>query len=150
MQSSAPDDGRKHRPKHVELTWNNKLIYIVHLVGYFHSCVTMHGFMNVKFWNCCRQQLGWTLPDTVNRVKCSWWWAKHRPKHVELTWNNKLIYIVHHVGYFHSCITIHGFINVKPKSYWYAMRLKQMYTTECVPKPLKWMTYSVKVSGISN
>jgi len=20
----------------------------VHLVGYFHSCVTMHGFMNVK------------------------------------------------------------------------------------------------------
>jgi len=27
----APDDGRKHRPKHVELAWNNKLIYIVHL-----------------------------------------------------------------------------------------------------------------------
>jgi len=37
MQSSAPDDGRKHRPKHVEPTWNNKLIYIVYLVGYFHS-----------------------------------------------------------------------------------------------------------------
>ena len=35
MQSSAPDDGRKHRPKHVEPTWNNKLIYILHLVGYF-------------------------------------------------------------------------------------------------------------------
>ena len=49
MQSSVPDFGRKHRPKHVEPTWNNKLIYIVHLVGYFHSCVTMHGFMNVKF-----------------------------------------------------------------------------------------------------
>ena len=48
MQSSAPDDRRKHRPKHVELTWNNKLTYIVHLVGYFHSCITMHGFMNVK------------------------------------------------------------------------------------------------------
>jgi len=29
MQSSAPDDGRKHRPKHVELTRNNKLTYIV-------------------------------------------------------------------------------------------------------------------------
>jgi hypothetical protein len=27
----------ENRPKHVELTWNNKLIYIVHLVGYFHS-----------------------------------------------------------------------------------------------------------------
>ena len=45
------DDGRKHRPKHVDLTCNNKLIYIVHLVGYFHSCITMHGFMNVNF-NC--------------------------------------------------------------------------------------------------
>jgi len=51
MQSSAPDDGRKHRPKHAELTWNNKLIYIVHLVGYFHSCITLHGFMNTKFTN---------------------------------------------------------------------------------------------------
>src|SRR5215475_10731266 len=37
IQSSAPDDGRKHRPKHAEPTWNKKLIYIVHLVGYFHS-----------------------------------------------------------------------------------------------------------------
>ena len=61
----------------------------------------------------CRQQLGWTLPDTVNTVKCYWWWAKHRLKHVELTWNNKLIYIVHLVGYFHSCIKMHGFMNVE-------------------------------------
>jgi len=29
IQSSAPDDGRKHRPKHVELTTNNKLTCIV-------------------------------------------------------------------------------------------------------------------------
>jgi len=49
IQSSAPNDGRKHRPKHVQLTWNNKLIYIVHLVGYLHNCSTMHGFVNVKF-----------------------------------------------------------------------------------------------------
>jgi hypothetical protein len=48
MESSAPDDERKHCPKHVEPTWNNKLINIVHLVGYFHSFITMHGFMNVK------------------------------------------------------------------------------------------------------
>jgi len=27
-KSSAPDDGRKHRPKRVELTWNNKLLTI--------------------------------------------------------------------------------------------------------------------------
>jgi hypothetical protein len=37
IQSSAPDDRRKHRPKHGEVTRNNKLIYIVHLVGYFHN-----------------------------------------------------------------------------------------------------------------
>jgi hypothetical protein len=27
-----------------------------------------------------RQHLGWTLPDTVNTVKCSWWWAKTSPE----------------------------------------------------------------------
>jgi len=27
-----------------------------------------------------RQQLGCTLPDTVNTVKCSWWWAKTSPE----------------------------------------------------------------------
>jgi len=40
--------------------------------------------------SCCRlvsqiqdtsqQQLGWTLPDTVNTVKCSWWWTKTSPE----------------------------------------------------------------------
>jgi hypothetical protein len=29
IQSSAPDDGRKHRPKHVQLARNNKLTYVV-------------------------------------------------------------------------------------------------------------------------
>jgi len=53
IQSSAPNDGRKHCPKHVDPTWNNKLIYIVHLVGYFHSCITLHRFMNVKMKLCC-------------------------------------------------------------------------------------------------
>jgi len=37
IQSSAPDNEGKHRPKHVELTSNNKLTYIVHLVGHFNS-----------------------------------------------------------------------------------------------------------------
>jgi len=27
----------RHRPKHVVRTWNNKLIYIAHLIGYFHG-----------------------------------------------------------------------------------------------------------------
>ena len=30
--------GKNIAPKHVEPTWNNKLIYLMHLVGYFHSC----------------------------------------------------------------------------------------------------------------
>ena len=38
-----------------------------------------------RIWQCSqfqlirdtsRQQLRWTPPDTVNTVKCSWWWAK--------------------------------------------------------------------------
>ena len=35
MQSRAPDDGRKHRPKHVELTRNNKLTYTFALLWLF-------------------------------------------------------------------------------------------------------------------
>jgi len=27
-----------------------------------------------------RQQLGWTLPDTVNTANCSWWWAQMSPE----------------------------------------------------------------------
>jgi len=27
-----------------------------------------------------RQEFGWTLPDIVNTVKCSWWWAKTSPE----------------------------------------------------------------------
>jgi hypothetical protein len=27
-----------------------------------------------------RQQLEWILPDAVNTVKCSWWWAKTSPE----------------------------------------------------------------------
>jgi len=48
-----------------------------------------------------RQQLGWTLPDTVSKSSAPDDGRKHRPKHEELTCNNKLIYIVHLVGYFH-------------------------------------------------
>jgi hypothetical protein len=40
-----------------------------------------------------RQRHWWILPDAVNTVKCSRWWRKHRPKHIELTRNNKLTYI---------------------------------------------------------
>jgi hypothetical protein len=60
----------------------------VHLIGYFHNYITMHGFMNVKSPHCIQ-------PDGI---------------FIEMIWNNKLIYIVHLVGYFHSCITMHGFV----------------------------------------
>jgi len=66
IQSSAPDDERKHRLKHVELTWNNKLltIYIVQ-------------FQLIQ--DTSQQQIGWTLSDTVNTVMCSWWWKNTSP-----------------------------------------------------------------------
>jgi len=57
-------DGRKHRPKHVELTWNNKLIYIVYLVGYFHSCHTLVLSANFR----CKKKFGtWTTTKRINR-----------------------------------------------------------------------------------
>jgi len=64
------------------------------------SCCRLVSWMS---WNCkqfqlihdtSRQQLGWMLLEAVNTVKCSWWWAKNRSKHVEPTRNNKLTCIV--------------------------------------------------------
>jgi hypothetical protein len=68
--SRAPDDGRKHRPKHVELNWNNKLIYIGSNLGEHYKILQIQSS---------------ALDDG----------RKHRPKHVEPNLNNKLIYIVH-------------------------------------------------------
>jgi hypothetical protein len=50
------------------------------------SCCQLVSWMS---WKCLQfqlirdtsqQQLGWILPDTVNTVKCSWWWAKTSPE----------------------------------------------------------------------
>jgi hypothetical protein len=68
IQSSALDDGRKYHPKHVQPTWNNKLIYILDIVDYFRSCITYFPSKNV-----------------LSGILC----------------------------YFHSCITMHGLINLK-------------------------------------
>jgi hypothetical protein len=35
-------------PETRRANWNKKLIYIVHLAGYFHNYITMHGLANVK------------------------------------------------------------------------------------------------------
>jgi len=46
---SVPDDGRKGRPKHVELLTPNKEHKKLHLVGiYMISITKMHGPMNIK------------------------------------------------------------------------------------------------------
>jgi hypothetical protein len=45
----------ENRPKHVELTWNNKLIYIMHLVCYFHRQMLV---MNVSLSVKCCSKLG--------------------------------------------------------------------------------------------
>jgi hypothetical protein len=46
------------------------------------------------------QQLGWTLPDTVNTVKCSWWWTKTSSETCRADKKNKLIYT------FASCLLL--------------------------------------------
>jgi hypothetical protein len=37
--SIAPEDGRKHRPKHVELIKKINKRKLLHLVGYLHRCI---------------------------------------------------------------------------------------------------------------
>ena len=48
-QSSAPDDGRKHRPKHVELIVYKQINQKVAFVGRkLRIILTMHGYTNIK------------------------------------------------------------------------------------------------------
>jgi len=49
----------------------------------FEACITRLTIHIVQFQfiqDTSRQQLGWTLPDTVNTVECSCWWAKISPE----------------------------------------------------------------------
>ena len=78
----------------------------------------------------CWQQLGWTLSDAVNTVKCSWWWAKTSPpKHVELTWNNKLTRIVA------SCWLFFTIISRCTDSWTYTLLHLPTCTTFCTLNP---------------
>ena len=45
-----------------------------------YTCHTIHIVQYQLIRDISRQQLVWTLPDTVNRVKCSWWWTKISPE----------------------------------------------------------------------
>jgi hypothetical protein len=42
------------------------------------SCCWLVSRISIR--DTSQQQLGWTLLDTVNTVKCSWWWAKTSPE----------------------------------------------------------------------
>ena len=45
------------------------------------SCCRLVSRMSFKLVRyTSRQKVGRTLPDTVNTVKCSWWWAKTSPE----------------------------------------------------------------------
>jgi len=51
MQSSAPEDGRNHRPKHVELIENIYKPLMLHLVVVHFIVSEMHGHTNIKRLN---------------------------------------------------------------------------------------------------
>ena len=60
------------------------VLYSFRLV-FLYKCIPLAclAFINMTFQlirDTSRQQLGWILPDTVNTVKCSWWWAKISPE----------------------------------------------------------------------
>jgi len=95
QSSAAPDNGRKHRPKHgtavpthprhqPAATWVNTTRYC----EYSQVLLLMMGEniarnMELQFQliqDTSRQLLGRILPDTVNTVKCSWWWVKTSPE----------------------------------------------------------------------
>jgi hypothetical protein len=42
------------------------------------SCCRLVSRISIR--DTSRQKLGWTLRDTVNTVKCCWWWAKTLPE----------------------------------------------------------------------
>ena len=78
IQSSAPDDGRKHRPKHVELTRNNKLTCIVAscwLISQSYQDARIHEHQTILFLLAARRSewkfsvLGGSKPSVDNRTK---------------------------------------------------------------------------------
>jgi hypothetical protein len=70
----------------------NLTVLVLTVSGSVHpSCCRLVSLRFIQ--DTSRQQLGWTLPDTVNTANAPDDGRKHCPKHVELTWNNKLTYI---------------------------------------------------------
>jgi hypothetical protein len=56
----------------------NTWLYLQYLVVFTHvyTRLRIHIVQFQLIQDTSRQQRGWTLPDTVNIVKFTWWWAK--------------------------------------------------------------------------
>jgi len=63
-QSSAPEDGRNYRPKHVDLIENTNKLLILRPVGYFYYC------KNLLFYEICVTNENWLrfLPVRTKNV----------------------------------------------------------------------------------
>jgi hypothetical protein len=61
VQSWTPDDGRKHRPKHVECHSEIKEIWYIGASSWFYyrNNITIHGPMNVILCFCMTSQFKW-------------------------------------------------------------------------------------------
>ena len=61
-----------------------------------------------------RQQHRWTISETVNTVKCSWWWANTSPEICRADWvqiNKPNLYLVGHQ--LRIILTMHGHTNIE-------------------------------------
>jgi len=58
----------------IRSTW----LYLQYLVVFTQVAAGWcHGWVETKLiYDTSQQQSGWILPEAVNAVKCSWWWAK--------------------------------------------------------------------------
>jgi len=80
-QDILPSPGLSH-PR-VLLALNCRLSLVVSFRKYQNATsiiIIICHYKPLWVFGWCRQQLGWTLPDTVNTVKCFWWWAKTSPE----------------------------------------------------------------------
>ena len=54
------------------------------------------------FHDTGRRKYPWTIPEAVNKIKCSWWWAKTSPETCRADWvqiNKSKIYILLIISY---------------------------------------------------
>ena len=65
-RSSAPEDGRNYRPKHVELIGIINKPLLVHLVGVYIIVSMMHGHTDIKWNRQCSETSAYTIQTLGN------------------------------------------------------------------------------------